>query len=644
MRRSQRVRGAAALAASLLVAACADRAPAPPVEQREPCADRSALRNLYFGDLHVHTAYSFDAHVFDVRATPVDAYRFARGEPLALPPLGPDGRGTQELRLDRPLDFAAVTDHSEFLGEVESCLVPGSTGYDEPACAAFRAGGGAGQAVFGVQTTSPDPERDATVCGPDGNACLVQASAVWRRTIDAANDAYDRTSRCSFTTLVGYEYTANTGGSSQHRNVLFASDRVPPPTTYVEQPTSEGLWRELRATCLDAGTGCDVLAIPHNPNQSNGRLLRVEYAPGSTLDEQRAQAAARAAIEPLVEIFQHKGESECLSGLSGALGDADEACGFEKLRTPPFDDCGDGVGAGGTGNGGCVSRRDYVRGALLEGLAEDARLGVNPLPLGVVASTDTHNGTPGAVDERTFLGHRGSVDDMADERLASEGARSGTTFNPGGLAAVWAEENTREAIFAALARREVYGTSGPRIALRVFAGWSFGADACSDPGLLQAGYDLGVPMGGVLPTRDDAASAPVIVVSALRDAGTAARPGARLERVQIVKGWLDGGIARERVYDVAGQAGVGRVDAATCATDGAGFDELCTVWRDPDFDPAQHAFWYVRVLEVPTCRWNAWACRDAADGARPASCDDPAVPKTIRERAWSSPVFYRPEP
>lgn len=638
----------APLLAAALLAACSDGAapptPPPGEEDREACSDRNPLRNLYFGDLHVHTSYSFDAHVFEVRATPHDAYRFARGEALALPPLGPDGRGTQELRLDRPLDFAVVTDHSEFLGEVESCLVPGSRGYDTASCAAFRSGGTVGQAVFGAQTTSPDPRRDTDVCRADGAACLREASNVWRRTIEAAKEAYDRTSRCSFTALVGYEYTANTGASSQHRNVIFASDRVPPPTTYVEQPTPQGLWRELRATCRDAGIGCDVLAIPHNPNQSNGRLLRVEYAPGSTLEEQRAQAAERAALEPLVEIFQHKGDSECMNGLSGVLGEADEACGFEKLRTAPFEDCGDGVGNGGTGNAGCVSRRDYARGALLEGLVEEERTGVNPLPLGFVASTDTHNGTPGAVAEQTFLGHRGNLDDLPDERLATEGTRSGTVFNPGGITGVWADENTRGAIFAALTRREVYGTSGTRIAVRLFGGWDLPTDLCGDPALLEKGYAQGVPMGGSLPAPGDdgAARAPGFVVSALRAPGTTEQPGTPLESVQMVKGWIVNGVAHERVYDVAGAPGAGDVDVATCAPTGRGFDTLCAAWRDPDFDPAQHAFYYARVLETPSCRWNGWACRDLSGVERPASCDDPAVPKTIQERAWTSPIWYRP--
>lgn len=608
---------------------------------REPCADRSPQNNLYFGDLHVHTAYSFDAHVFDVRARPEDAYRFARGEPLALPPLDAEGRGTQELRLDRPLDFAAVTDHSEFLGEVESCLTPGSRGFDSESCRAFREGGNVGQAVIGAETTQPAPMRDETVCGPDGSACLMQSSEVWRRTVEAANAAYDTSTRCSFTSFVAYEYTANTGASSQHRNVIFESDRVPMPTTYLEQPTAEGLWSELRATCTDAGTGCRALAIPHNPNQSNGHLLAVEYGPGSSIDEQRAQAAARSAIEPLLEIFQHKGDSECLNGVSGILGDADELCGFEKLRTPPFEDCGDGTGAGGTANSGCVSRRDYLRGALLEGLREDARIGANPLRLGVVASTDTHNGTPGAVAEDSFLGHRGNIDDLPDERL-SEGFRAGTVFNPGGITGIWAEENTRLALFAALERREVFATSGPRIAVRFFGGWDLGNASCEDPALVESGYARGVAMGGVLPER--VAGAPAFVLTALRDPGTAERPGTRLQRLQIVKGWVDAdGNAHQRVFDVAGDAeSAAAVDVASCEPTGPGFDSLCTVWSDPEFDPTQHAFYYARVLENPSCRWTAYACNALPAAERPPACDDPEVPMTIQERAWTSPIWYRP--
>ena len=628
-----------ALALLLALAACGDDdgggAGPPPAA----CADHNPLRNLYFGDLHVHTAYSFDAWVFDVRTTPDLAYRFARGEPVALPPLDAAGAGTQIVRIDRPLDFAAVTDHSEFLGEVEECTTPGAFGYDSSACANFRAGGSNGQSRLGVETTLPMPRRLAEICGAAGAACAGAAGAVWSRIVAAAESATDAAPDCAFTALVGYEYTANTGISTQHRNVLFNGADVPFPATYLEQPTPQGLWAELAATCLDAGDGCDAIAIPHNSNESNGRMFAVEYAGA----DQAAEAERRAAIEPLMEIYQHKGDSECQNGLSGILGAPDELCGFEKRRLPPFADCGDGTGSGGLTGGGCVSRRDYARGALLAGLAEQVRLGANPLRLGFVAGTDTHNGTAGAVAEDGFVGHRGSEDGSVEARLEGGTRRAGPSYSPGGLAAVWAEENSRAALFAALKRRETYGTSGPRIAVRAFGGWDYPAGLCDDPGLVRIGYARGVPMGGVLPPRGDAA-APVIVVSALRDAGTAARPGTALQRIQIVKGWIDAtGAAHQAVFEVAGDPDNGAdVDLATCTPRGRGADALCARWVDPDFDPDRPAFYYARVTENPTCRWTQHACNALPAGQRPPSCSDPEVAKTVQERAWTSPIFYEP--
>jgi hypothetical protein len=631
---------------ALAVLGCGDGssepAPAPPPEVREPCADHDPLRNLYFGDLHVHTALSFDSWVFDVRPLPDGAYRFARGEPLLLPPLDVAGHGTQAVRIDRPLDFAAVTDHAEFLGESEICLDASAPGHDSPSCVAYRAGGTTGQAIFGVQTSIANPMRDASTCGADGGDCRDAASDVWRRTIEAAEEAYDRTSACSFTTLVGYEYTANTGGSSQHRNVLFRNERVPAPISYMEQPTAEGLWAELRRTCLDAGEGCDAIAIPHNPNQSNGQLFRFEYI-GTTLEEERRQAEERSAIEPLVEVFQHKGDSECANGLFGILGEPDELCGFEKMRAPPFDDCGDGTGAGGTGFGGCVSRRDFVRGALLEGLREEARIGANPFRLGMIGGSDTHDATPGAIAEDRFIGHRGNLDDEATERLRPEGARSGTIFNPGGLAAVWAEENSREAIFAALRRREVYATSGPRIVVRFFAGFDLAPDLCADPEMIARAYAGGVPMGSVLEAQPEATGAPSFLVAALRDPGTSDRPGTPLQRVQIVKGWIEDGERHQRVFEVAGDPANGaNVDPATCTVRGAGFDSLCASWTDPAFAPGQHAFYYARVVANPSCRWTAFTCIALPAAERPSSCADPSTVKVIQERAWSSPIWWVP--
>jgi hypothetical protein len=617
--------------------------PCPAAATRARCTDHDPLRRAFFGDLHVHTTQSFDAHAFDVETTPAEAYRFAQGEPLALPPLDADGHGTRTVALDRPLDFAAVTDHSEFLGEVETCATPGAPGYDSQTCQTYRGAPYLAVTVFGSRLATPTPTRFPDLCGPDGAACRATASPVWQGIVDAAEAADDATPACRFTTFIGYEYTAATNASTLHRNVIFRNATVPFPTTYFEQPTAAGLWRELRATCLDAGTGCDALAIPHNSNESNGRMFAVEYPGAATLDDQRRQAGARAAIEPLVEIYQHKGSSECFHGLAGIVGASDEQCAFEQEVRSPLVDCGDTPGNGGVARVGCYSRLDFVRGALLEGLREAARLGQNPYRLGIVASTDTHNGTPGLVDERTFGGHRGIDDDTPAKQLGHGVLTGGgIVFGPGGLVGAWAEENSRDSLFDAFRRREVFGTSGPRIAVRLFGGWNLPRNACRRPDMIAAAYRTGVPMGGVLPPRRKRGGTPRLLVAALRDPGTAARPGAPLASLQIVKGWLEDGTPREQVFDVATAGDGAAVDPETCATSGPGADALCTVWADPQFDARQHAFYYARVLENPTCRWSTWTCNALPAAERPPTCTDPSVPRTVQERAWSSPIWYRP--
>jgi hypothetical protein len=600
----------------------------------EPCPERNALRNVYFGDLHVHTAFSFDAYLRETRVTPRQAYRFARGEPLAIAPLDDQGQGTRRVQLERPIDFAAVTDHSEFLGEMDVCLTPGSPSYDSATCRQVRTDPTNAYATLGSRVTGTRLRRLPDVCGEGDAICLDAAASVWTRIQEAAADAYEQ---CRFTTFVAYEYSRSPAGSTMHRNVFFRNDRVPLPVSAFEQPAPQGLWQELKRTCLDAGTGCDVLAIPHNSNESTGRMFFVEYPGATTLEEQRAQARLRAAMEPLMEIYQHKGDSECMNGLSGIVGAPDEQCGFEKRRDPGVEDCGDGVGQLGSIDFGCISRRDFARGALLAGLEERARLGVNPYPLGFIGSTDTHNGTPGNVEERSFAGHGGIDDDKPELILSS------IRYSPGALVGVWAEENSRSAIFEALRRKETFATSGPRLSVRVFGGWDLPSDLCGNPDLVVAGYERGVPMGGTLANRLEGGGAPAFAISALRDPGTAEHPGTRLQRVQIIKGWIAAGEAHQRIYDVAGSPDNGAsVDLSTCAALGNGADELCTVWMDPDFDASQPAFYYVRVLENPSCRWNTWLCNGLPAAERPASCDDPAAPRTIQERAWTSPIWYDP--
>ncbi len=610
-------------------------------EEREPCSQFNPSRNVYFGDLHVHTALSFDAWIWDVRTTPEDAYRFARGEPIPLTHLQEKGPETRTVQLERPLDFAAVTDHAEFFAEVEACVTPGSEAYDSLTCVFFRQGNALSTVAMANQLYLPNPKRPADICGPGRVDCPALAGSVWARVRDAAEEAYDRSSNCSFTTFVGYEYTGVPRISNLHRNVIFRNANVPDlPVSYVDQPILQGLWKELERTCLKGREGCDVLAIPHNSNESNGNAFFPDYPGAETIEEERDLAALRRRAEPLVEVFQHKGDMECMNGLSGVLGEPDELCDFEKIRSPDATDCGGGTGTLGATRQGCVSRLDYVRNVLLEGLKEEDRLGVNPYKLGMIASTDTHNATAGAVAEDRYRGHHGWRDDDPEKRSASNMILN----NPGGLAAVWAEENSRDAIFDALKRRETFGTSGPRLVVRFFGGWDYPEDLCEEPDFVEKGYQGGVPMGGDLPPRPDGEDAPRFAVLAVREADLGSTEGTPLQRVQVIKGWLNPeGAAVQKVFDVAGDPDNGAgVDLGTCAATGTGFDTLCTVWTDPDFDPGQRAFYYARVLENPTCRWSAYECIRLPAGERPAHCTDPDVDKTIQERAWTSPIWYRP--
>ncbi|MBL9040703.1 MAG: DUF3604 domain-containing protein [Myxococcales bacterium] len=639
---------AVSLLATVNEVACTEPEPELPpvvyVEPRDPCAAHSPLRRAFFGDLHVHTGLSFDAYAFDVRVTPEEAYRFARGQEIALPPLDGKGEGTRRVRLGRALDFAAVTDHSEFLGEVQTCITPSAKGYGSATCQRYRQGGGSAISNLGFKLALDDKQRFEDVCPPDGSGCTELLSATWQRLQAAAQGAYDKSSSCGFTSFVAYEYSGAPGLSTLHRNVIFRSDRVPLPVTHYEEPTPQGLWQALDGACRQARTGCDVLAIPHNSNESNGKMFRIEYPEGASLEEQKRLAQQRQSFEPVFEIYQHKGDSECRNGLSGVLGAPDEFCGFEKTLRKNVADCGEGTGTGGTARTGCLSRRDFVRFALLDGLREQQRIGVNPIQLGLIASTDTHNGSPGYVEESIFMGHRGLDDDTPEKLLGSGGLTiGGMEFSPGGLVGVWAEENSRPALFDGLKRRETFGTSGPRITVRFFGGFDLPPDLCSDPALVEKGYQKGVPMGGTLTAGSQ--SAPRFVVQAFRDPGDGRKPGTPLQVVQIIKGTLVAGSAQTKVFDVAGNRKNGAtVDLATCALVGDGADSLCGTFTDPEFDKSQPAFYYVRVLENPSCRWNTQLCNALPAASRPAPCSDPEAPKTIQERAWASPIYYVPSP
>ncbi len=623
---------------------------------REPCAHREPLRQPLFGDLHVHTRFSMDASARGLaKEGPDFAYRFASGHEVSLPPYDARGVGTRRVRIDRPLDFAAATDHAEWMGEVSLCMRPGSSMYATRRCRQFR--GEASSAIPGVGgmnarmmgIISLSEGRPAALCGRDGGICRAELRSAWELTRAAAERWYDRTSECRFTTFAAWEYSASPGRSKVHRNVILRNELAPElPISWLDVPDAEQMWARLRALCNDTGTGCEALAIPHNPNLSNGQMFSIPWR-DAPLAEQRERARLRAEMEPVVEMMQHKGESECRNGMYGVVGGADELCDFEKARglgaaSPP--DCGEGSGEGALMGEGCISRLDFVRYALLEGLREQQRTGVNPYRLGFIGSTDNHSAAPGSVNERRYLGGNAARDATLADRL--DGKVGGTSMrpalrNPGGLAGVWAEENTRDAIFDAIRRRETFATSGPRIAPRFFAGWGYPADICTRADLVERGYAEGVPMGGELRERLPGAGPPAFVVSALRDAGSEGLPGTQLQRLQVIKGFVgDDGAFHQEVHDVAGAAGAGGVDPRTCTPQGSAFDSLCARWTDPDFDPARPAVYYARVVEAPSCRWQAAECVGLAGEERPAGCDDPALPDVIQERAWTSPIWYRP--
>jgi len=352
-----------------------------------------------------------------------------------------------------------------------------------------------------------------------------------------------------------------------------------------------------------------------------------------------AEATLRNRWEPLVEIMQHKGDSECMVGGSTT----DEACGFEKL---PYDRFGPKFSM--FARNVPPTPANFVRNALLRGLEQQVSIGANSLKYGIVASTDTHIAAPGLTAEKNHPGHGGAG--LAAGKGVPVGFPDDLEFGPGGLAVLWAEENTRDALFAAMQRREAYGTSGTRPVVRFFGGWQYAPELCAAGDLAKRGYAGGVPMGGDLPPRPAGAGAPRIVFSALQDPGSAGSEGAPLQRLQIIKGWVADGATHERVFDVAGGPNDASVDLLSCERSGSGAASLCSVWTDPEFDPAVPAFYYGRVLENPSCRWSQYVCNEA--GVR---CDDPAsIPDAlagccaaehrpiIQERAWTSPIWYTP--
>ena len=599
-------------------------APLPATPMPPPrCASYTPTKRPLFGDLHVHTALSFDANSLGTRNLPRDAYRFARGEELGLHPYKND-KATRHVRLERPLDFAAVTDHSELLGELYMCKTPESAGYTSFVCNMQRRWPLLAYIFVSSRMLNSEMPVRYTFCGENGKHCRAAAEGPWKMIRDAAEEAYDRSDACTFTSFVAYEWSGGPGGNMTHRNVIFADEKAPDlPVSFIEAATGEKLWKDLETECEKSG--CRFLTIPHNTNLSNGSLFAAET---KSIEDARR----RRLYEPIMEIMQHKGDSECRGG------SPDEYCNFEKL---PFSRMEEQPFTFRWKQPGGLS---FAREILAEGLEREKKIGLNPFRLGMIAATDTHLGAAGDVSEREYPGHGAGVDTSGVEAAR---VPDSLWFNPGGLAGVWAEENSRESIWAAMHRREVFATTGPRIVVRFFGGYSYPSNLCESGTYAEDGYAGGVPMGGELARPADDKLRPVFSVSAMQDAGTAKSPGTPLDIVQIVKIWLDDGQIRQKVFDIARSDEKDDLDPQTCEAPKSGSASLCATWTDEDYDPRISTVYYARVLEKPSCRWTGFLCAAVQADCRRGNavadgfefCCDRNIAKVQRERAVTSPIW-----
>ena len=582
-------------------------------------------RNAYFGQTHVHTSWSFDAYVFGNTITgPEEAYKYALGQPIKHP-------GGYTVQLKRPLDFQAVTDHAEYVGTVRLANDPSSSISKLPIADKLKVHSKDDiwkiYNFIGASILKNEPIKELT--DPE------VAGSIWKETVAIADKYYQPG---KFTTFAAYEWTATPNNMNLHRNVIFKNTKkvADLPFTSVDSGHPEDLWAWMDA---QRRAGNELLAISHNANLSDGAMFPLDVdSKGRPIDA--AWAQDRMNNEPLSEITQLKGTSETHPSLSPT----DEFSGFEILSAL----------LGGAERAPKI-HGSYIREAYRNGLGMQDSRGYNPYKFGIVGASNSHD-TAVAYTQANFFGGHGLLDATPQARLSGK-KESGlylTQLSVSGLGGVWAEENTRESIFAAMQRKETFGTSGPRIKVRLFGGWAFGSDVLQQKDWVKSGYAGGVPMGGDLPPPK--AKAPTFIVWAVKDPDEA-----NLDRIQIVKGWTKSGQTFEKIYDVAwsGNRKLARsaqpqnilyagndmtlppvgstVDIKNASyTNTIGAIELKTVWTDPDFDPSLHAFYYARVLQIPTPRWTTYDAK--ALGVPPPS----NVPATIQDRAWTSPIWYTP--
>lgn len=570
----------------------------------EATVPKNENRNVYFGDMHIHTGYSFDAYIGGIVATPHDAYDYAQGKTVDVL-----GKNTQ---LERPLDFAAVTDHSEYFGELYSIRTEGAPAHNAMQPRYFRSldGDTLKQRELFMTLLRRVGVRNKTHL--DFFQGYETTKKTWDIEIDAAEQNYDPG---KFTTFAAYEWTQGVGMAHNHRNVFFKDMVLPDyPVSAVEAPTVTMLWESLDNFRQGGST---VMAIPHNPNLSEGFAFEDTYPDGSPIDLKYAQLSNRN--EPLAEIHQAKGNSE----VHAALWQNDEYADFENYSR------------------GEPKKNNYLRYILKKGLEHEEKLGANPYKFGLIGSTDTHNATPGNTEEDDgFIGNHAAVDIAAKERASRAWILDTTlqvyeTVNPGGLMAVWSEANTRPDIYESMERKETYATSGTRIKVRFFAGYGMDDSSVDYDAIVEDGYQNGVPMGGTLSSLSD--KSPTFSCWAAKDPS-----GANLMKIQIIKGFYDDGELKEEIFDAVvsdNEVPDGKeVNLSTGEWNTEnGSTTLQGYWSDPDFDPSQKAFYYLRVLEVKTPRWNLW------DEIKYGVKYPETTPKTINERAWSSPIWISSE-
>ena len=597
--------------AGVLLAGAAMVAPLVPAQ-----ADVPERRQALFGDVHVHSRNSFDAYIFGIRATPDDAYRYARGETIR------HMAGYDIALKGGALDFYAVTDHAEYLG-----VLPAMNDENHPLSLLEYA------ADMFSSVREKISEAFGKIAGTLRSGDKLEEAydvdvmrSTWAE-INAATERYYEPGK--FTTFHGYEFTSAPSSQNLHRIVLFRGVNRPDlPFNSFDSQNPEGLWSWLDAL---RGKGIEGLAIPHNSNVSNGKMFEMTTYDGGPITAEYARQRMRN--EPIVEMSQVKGTSDTHPMLSPN----DEWANFEVYEMLI-----------GTDIKGKTSG-SYVRQALQRGLTLERQLGVNPYKFGLIGSSDTHNGG-GPLDEDRFFGKTGALDGTPEGRrviasdadIGLEGAAATPFYNwsAAGLAGVWAEQNNREDIYDAFRRKETFATSGPRIKARLFAGHGYPADIFERDDFARLAYAGGVPMGGDLGSHGD--GAPTFLAEAMKDPDSAG-----LERLQLIRGWVDdNGELQEQVYDIACAVGnpdnrthrcpatSSGVDTSTCATPSSyGAAQLTARWQDPDYDPDRRAFYYLRAIERPTCRWSTWEANRLGLPVRDG------LELTIQERAWSSPIW-----